>query len=247
MTLAVIDYISGISSLTFVVISVTIGLKIIFKYREHKRKELLYVGLTWIIICEVWWSSSVSFLVAVFNNGVGLSEPAYFLIGNLFVPIAGIIWLKVFTDLVRKDIQKQILIIFSILCSVAEIVIIWAVVVEPTFIGVLVSPVNAHFSLLFTLYLVAVLVAFVITGIIFARVSLLSENAEIKLKGKFLLAAMLSFLVGGLLDGISYFFFGSITSVVIVVARLVLVSSALEFYIGFILPPFVKNLFLSEN
>ncbi len=246
MALAVIDYINGSSSLIFVVISIAIGVKIILKYREHKRKELLYVGLTWILLCEIWWASSISFLVAVFNNGEGLSESAYFLIGGLFVPVAALIWLKVFTDLIRKDIQKQILIVFLIIGVIFEVYLIWAVVNNPRIIGVLENPVNARFTLLYTLFLIGVLSVFLITGIIFATTSLRSENAEIKLKGKFLLIALISFFAGAVLDGTKYFFVGSIANVVIVVDRLILVSSALEFYIGFILPPFVKKLFLAE-
>ena len=99
MALETLDYINGPSSIIFVGISVILGLKIISKYFEYKKKELLYVGLTWILMTEMWWSSSSSFIVALFNNGEGLSVTAYVLIANLLVPVALFVWLLAFTEL----------------------------------------------------------------------------------------------------------------------------------------------------
>jgi hypothetical protein len=72
-------------------------------------------------------------------------------------------------------------------------------------------------------------------GIPFSRVSLRSEDPEIKMKGKFLLIAFISFSVGTVLD------FAIPSPITYLIARLILLSSSLEFYIGLVLPRWAKR------
>lgn len=50
-------------SFTFasVVISTILGLFIALKYREHKKIELLLVGITWIFLASPYWSDALQF------------------------------------------------------------------------------------------------------------------------------------------------------------------------------------------
>ncbi len=43
-----LDILHGIFTSLFVLISLIVGLRILFKYFEHKRKELITVGIAWI-------------------------------------------------------------------------------------------------------------------------------------------------------------------------------------------------------
>jgi hypothetical protein len=85
------------------------------------------------------------------------------------------------------------------------------------------------------------LVVFVGFGFLFTKVTLNSEKPEIRLKGKFLLIAFVSFLVGIFLEVLI-----PITPLTVVIIRLILVSSSIEFYFGYILPSWVKKVFLKE-
>jgi len=87
MVLTPLEVLTGSLSLVTVVISTIIGLRIVSKYFAYKRRELLLVGFTWILLCEIWWSSAFSFLAALFT-GVGFTPELYFTLGNLFVPVA---------------------------------------------------------------------------------------------------------------------------------------------------------------
>ena len=80
---------------------------------------------------------------------------------------------------------------------------------------------------------------FLITGLLMGKECLRSENREIVLKGKFLIVAFISFLLGAMLDIIL-----PLHPVGIMANRLILISSAIEYYIGFTLPEFVKKLIL---
>ena len=70
-----------------------------------------------------------------------------------------------------------------------------------------------------------------ITGVIFSKNSMASDDPRIKLKGKFLLIAFFSFTIGGALDALLPF-----TPFTLVLVRLILISSAIEYYLGFLLP-----------
>ncbi|MFX0073637.1 MAG: hypothetical protein ACFFAO_21375, partial [Candidatus Hermodarchaeota archaeon] len=55
-------------------------------------------------------------------------------------------------------------------------------------------------------------------------------------KGKLLLIAVISFCIGGFLDASM-----PTTALTLILFRLLLISSAIEFYWGFILPSWMKN------
>ena len=55
--LTIIDFIVGITYLTFIIIFVIIGIKITLKYFEHKRVELISVGMTWLFISSMVWDN----------------------------------------------------------------------------------------------------------------------------------------------------------------------------------------------
>ncbi len=77
---------NGLFSLLFVIFSLVIGLKIALKYREHKQRTLILVGITWIVMSKPWWGSLISFIVYLFN-GVGISIFLYILINFSFISL----------------------------------------------------------------------------------------------------------------------------------------------------------------
>jgi hypothetical protein len=247
MDLTPIVVLTGSFSLATVVISTIIGLRIASKYFMHKRRELLLVGFTWILLCEIWWSSAFSFLAAIFT-GVGFTPEIYFTIGNLFVPVALIFWLTAYTDFLYKKKQKLILLIATITGVIYYFVFFYFVFNDVTVIGVLYpNSVDAEYRSFALVYLISVLLVFLITGANFARVSIRSDNKEIRLKGKFLLLAIILFTVGAALDGLKPFLFGSILNVILIINRIILILSGLAFYSGFLLPRWIKELILKEK
>jgi len=76
----------------------------------------------------------------------------------------------------------------------------------------------------------------------FARVSIKSHNPEVSLKGKLILAAFISFTVAAVIET-----FGHLDPLTVVITRSILISSSIEFYLGFILPRRIRNFFLKEE
>ncbi|TFG30137.1 MAG: hypothetical protein EU532_01495, partial [Promethearchaeota archaeon] len=177
--------INGLFSLLFVVFSVIIGLKIALKYREHKQRTLILVGITWITMSKPWWGSSVSFLVYLFN-GVGISIVLYILINFSFISLVIIVWLIALNDLTKIRKFKAIISIFIIYAIIFEALILYFLFMDISVLGELTDPVNIDLGIFLIAYLLIDLFIFIISGFHFAFKSLKSEKPEIKLKGKFL-------------------------------------------------------------
>ena len=240
MSLSPIDTLNGIFSLIFVAISLFVGFVILSRYFKYKERIYLMVGATWILISEPWWPSSVSFLVAL-SNGVGIPPQAYFLIGNILVPLAIVFWLLAFTEFLYSEKRKLILSIFAIIGVVFEILFFSFLFLNPDLIGDLSGPVNVNYKSFIMVFLIIFLLIVVITGFLFANLSLKSKDPEVKLKGKLLIIAYISFSVGALLDSSVPF-----NEATILIIRLILILSAICWYGGFILPKWMKK-FLLKN
>ena len=241
MALDALDIVNGIFSIIFVAISLLVGIIIFSKYLQYKEKIYLFVGVTWILISEPWWPSSLSFIIAI-NDKVGLSENLYFLIGNIFIPITIIIWLIAFTEFLYTEKRKLILMIFTLYGIVFEILFFIFLSIDPDLIGELNPPVDVNYKSFIMISLISFLLIVVITGFMFANLSLKSDDPEVKLKGKLLIFAFISFSVGALLDSSI-----PLSAPLIIITRLILILSALAWYGGFILPKWMRKIFLKNR
>lgn len=243
MALEVIDSIAGIFSIIFVVISFIVGIKIALRYRELKQRTYLFVGITWMFIVESWYPSSISFIIALFNDGQGLTifPELYFIIGNILVVPTILCWLFAFTDLIYKEKQKIILLAYSVVGLLFFIVFFSFIFIDSSLIGTLSGPVDVKYSGFVSLFLVFTVFLFSLTGIIFGRTTMKSDNPEHKWKGRFLICAFLFFFFGSLLDAIM-----ELTLITLPIVRIILISSSILFYLGFIFPEKIKNFLIKS-
>ncbi len=241
MTLNTLDIINGTFSLIFVGISLFVGIVIFSKYFKFKEKIYLLVGATWIFISEPWWPSSLSFLVAL-SNGVGISEQIYFLIGNLLVPLAIALWLVAFTEFLYTEKRKLILLIFGIYGLIFEVLFLVFLFINPSLIGSLNTPVDVNYKSFILIFLLSFVLIVVISGFLFANLSLKSKDPEVKLKGKLLIIAYITFLFGTILDSAI-----PLNEITIIITRLILISSAIFWYGGFLLPRWMKKRLLKSK
>jgi len=219
-------------------------MKVVKKYFEHKRRELLFVGLTAILITEPWWPSAFGFL-AILITGTALPDVILLLLGVFLIPMLCLFWLTAFTDLLFKEYQRKILKGFIIYGTIFEVILIMSLIFDPKLIGTISGYFDPNYGLFVRAYEISLLGVILITGTLFARESMKSDIPEIKLKGKFILIAIYSFIIGGALDIIALVNFPSLTSIILMVtARAILLTCAIEFYIGLIMPERVKKLLL---
>ena len=198
-------------------------------------------GITWIGVVEAYIAVSISFIVALFNNN-GLPEPIYFLVGISFYPITSLIWITAFTDIIYKKAQKIFQLIFIIIGTVFDIIFFYLLFnAPPHIIGTLLSPVDSEFGLVVRIYIYFSLIVIFSTGIILAVHSMRSDNPEYRLRGIFIFITLITFVIGAVLDTLE------LDIITLTIIRLIMISSAVEFYIAFVMPKWAKKLFLKES
>jgi hypothetical protein len=232
---------NGVFSLVFVAISLLVGFIILSKYFKYKERVYFLVGSTWVLISTPWWPSSLSFLVAL-SNGVGITPKVYFLIGNILVPLAVALWLLAFTEFLYTEKRKLILSVFTIIGLTFEVIFLVILFLNPDFIGELNPPVDVNYKSFIMIFLISFLIIVVVTGFLFANLSLKSKDPEVKLKGKLLIIAYISFSVGALLDSSI-----PLNEVLIIITRLILILSSFFWYAGFLLPKWLKRYLLKTK
>ena len=252
MTLELVDYLQGSFSLIFVIISLIIGITIISKYFKYKNRLLILVGISWIGVGNPWMPDSISFLMNIFIEE-SLPVEWYFIIGNCFIPVALLTWLIAYTDMIRKKAQKKVIIITILLSIIFEIVFFTLFFIDINLLGEInpVRPFTVNFDIFITIYLLLVILIMMITGLDFAQKSVKSDDREIRLKGKLLRAAFISFTIAAILDSLLGTIFEDPTdpllSIMVVAVRILLIFSALEFYGGFLLPRWMKEIFIKSD
>ena len=250
----IVDILQGTLSLIYVVISFIIGGTIISKYGKYRNRLYILVGLCWLTLSTLWLPEAASFLMSLFIQKT-LTIEWYFIIGNAFVPIALICWIFAYTDMTGHKKQKLALSLVVIFSFVFEGLFFYYFFLDINLIGVInpIRPFSADLGIFLTILLFITFVTLFITGFKFARKSTRSENKEVRLKGKLLLYAFIAFTIAALLEKtVRSILIGivfadpllPILSIMLVVVRSLLISSSIAFYGGFLLPRWMKEIFM---
>ena len=251
MALEFVDLLQGSFSLIFVLLSLFLGFSILFKYFKYKSRLYILVGLSWIGVANPWFPDSISFLMnLIFQESLAIE--LYFIIGNVFIPLALLAWLIAYTDMNNKSKQKLIVILTVVFGIIFESVFFMLLLTDINQIGIInpLRPFTVEFGLFITIYLLLVILLMAGTGLKFAQKSLRSENPDVRLKGKLLRAAFITFTIASILDSLLGMIFVDPTdpllAIMVVITRVLLILSAIAFYGGFILPKWMKTIF-SKN
>ncbi|MBD3216314.1 MAG: hypothetical protein GF311_27115 [Candidatus Lokiarchaeota archaeon] len=241
MTLGPIDYVNGTLSLLFVLISISVGILLIWKYKKFKEITLLYVGITWIIMCEPWWPHSVSFIVSLFT-GEGLDIRTFYFLAVTFIPIGLLAWLAAFTQFLYKSKQKIVVALVGVAMAIFEVIFFVVLALNPSIIAKKSTDVDyLNYPFILTFFL-AVLGIFLVTGIIFASYAMKSEIRKNQIKGRILLIAIFLYTIGGGLDGAFEGIIG-----ILIISRIMLALSSIMFYFGFVLPKWLEKILIKEK
>ncbi|MBD3340638.1 MAG: hypothetical protein GF353_16135 [Candidatus Lokiarchaeota archaeon] len=243
MPLEPLDFLNGMLGLVFITITIILGIIICSKYFKTYDKNFLLVGITLIFLVSGWYGTSFSFLVALIFNNEGLSYEMIMLLNFVPLPIALFTWMTAFTNFLYKEKQK-----FILAGSLAYIVFFFVLFFyflfnQPEVIGEKISPVDTKANnIVFVIILIGLLVTLLITGIKFSIETIKLGKLETKLKGKLLFVAFISFCVGGFLDATL-----PTIAITLIIFRVILISSSIEFYGGFILPKWMKKALLKNE
>ena len=248
----IVDILQGSLSLIFVIISFIIGFTIISKYGKNKNRLYILVGLTWLSLSTLWLPEASSFLMSLFIQQT-LAIEWYFILGNVFVPVALICWITAYTDMVNKEKQKLAIALIVVFSIVFEVLFFYYFFMDINLIGVIspLRPFSADLGyFLAILLLISFLILFV-TGFKFARKSIKSENRDVRIKGELLQFAFVAFTIAAVIEKtLRSLLIGTIFpdptvllfSIMLIVMRLLLIFSAFAFLGGFLLPNWMKKI-----
>ncbi|MHA1150641.1 MAG: hypothetical protein ACTSR8_20665 [Promethearchaeota archaeon] len=238
--MADICLICGLAGVVSTVIALSLGIRILSKYFKYKQINLLYVGLTFILLWSAWWPSSISFITYLVNQE-GLPFEAYIFIGNFFLPFALLTWMIPMCNLLEvRDSTKKLALIFSFAyCIIFDIIVIYFVF-NPADLGYLRNPLVPIYSIAFYMLIMPLILIVVLLGLKFAFKSLKAGDKEIRLKGKFLLNSFIIISLGVLLE---IFLLGDFY---LLISRTIIIIGLILLYIGFIMPIRIKKLILKS-
>ncbi|TXT55023.1 MAG: conserved membrane protein of unknown function [Promethearchaeota archaeon] len=240
-SLQLIELLQVTFSFIFVVISFIICIRIFLKYYEYRSRNFLLVGVVWLFLSSPWWGNAISFFTWMFYE----QEIDIFLdlfLGNIFVPIALLAWVYIFTNFVYKHLKRKVMVIYGIICGVYEFFLILFFFIDYRIIGYSTAPFNTEHNVYpFVFQIFAILTA-LITGILFARESMKSPDPKTKWKGRFLMLAFISFTIAAVFDAAI-----PMNALTLVIVRSILILSAVEYYLGFFIPDKLVNVLVKER
>ena len=235
-----LELLQGIFTLIFMIIAIILGVKISSRYFVLKKREFYLAGITLILLVMPYMSAVVDLIMILLFGIPGSVIVIY--IGIMLVAIAIPTWMTLVTDLLFPNKQKMILIIVIVQLIIFEAFIVYAIIVDPTLILIPYGERYHQESPILVCYYLFSLTLFLISGILFVRVSLKSSDKAIHLRGKLILMALVSYMIGAILD-----FAVEATAFTVTLARIIQISSFTEFYLGFVLPKVIRRLFIKEG
>ncbi|TXT67437.1 MAG: conserved membrane protein of unknown function [Promethearchaeota archaeon] len=237
MSISISDFLNGLFALFTILICFIVGLIIVIRYFQVRKIELLYIGLAWMAIYQPWWPSTLDFLFVVFTETQRLDPRLYIFFGSFFIPVTGTFWLMGITELIIKKRQKLILGFYLAITIIVDIYILTFLSIDYTAIGDYAGIGNFEYEPLMAVYLMFINITVAVSGIMLGRESLKSSEKDINMRGKLLISASVCYILGGFLD-VGVF---SLIPPALIISRVILILGSFLFYMGFLLPNFIKK------
>lgn len=241
MELENIEILNGILMTILCSISIYVGMMIISKYFKRKERMYFFAGMFWILLVCPWYPGVLAFFKVLFT-GERLTPETYFSINGIIIPIAITVWIASFTEILYKKKQLLFVTIMILYAIVFYIIFFYLLFTNIEMIGKLKGAVDVQYGTIMVVYFISILIILLTTGIIFAVKSIKSDNPETRLRGKLLFIAFIFYVIGTALDAAI-----PLNIITLLIMRLFEISSAFGFYLAFIMPEWLKRIFIKQN
>lgn len=242
-----LEMIQGIFNSIFVVITIYIGLKFISKYFEHKNRTLYLFGLFWIGAAFFFVFIPIQFILLFF--GITIHDWAYYLVMYPTLPVIAIVWLTGVTSLLYFERRTFFLRVFALMAILFEILFFSLLFIDDSLIAT--RPGYFYIEMTpFAIFYIIFLMSFILfPGIALGRSSLDSDNPEIRMKGKLIIISIFLFAGGAATDLLipPLNLDLVIKAIITIIARILMSSSGILFYIAFMLPDWSKKILFRKK
>lgn len=232
----------GIITLIYIAVTLFVGLKIIAKYIEIKEKIFLYAGISYFGSAIPWMGVALNFISVLFFNTIPPME-IHFLVHGAIIPFTQWLWIVVNLKLsnVKLKLQKKINVICLIIAIVFDIVYISIIFTDTTILGTLINEIQVDYAPFSEIYLLIMAIIMISIGFSLGFRSLRADKKRVRLKGKLIIY---SFILASFAFVLEIFV---PVIAIIILARIIVMFTAILFYGGFVLPKWMENLFLKET
>ena len=231
----------GILSLTIAIIGILISLRIISKYFQFKRKELLGVAFAILLLSISWTSSGISFLLFI-SSGVLLNDTLYIFIAYGLILFASLFMMYAIVSLVYPDSMKKIVLTFFGVCIIFEIIFLYLLFTNSLAVGEKTGKFDVEARGISVLMVIIALIISLITRILIIKSLIKSDNKKVIWKGRFLLIEFILLVIMAFFDILF-----SLTLTTLIIARIIIVCRFIFVYLGWLLPDRLANWLVKEK
>ncbi|TFG11375.1 MAG: hypothetical protein EU531_11625 [Promethearchaeota archaeon] len=236
-----LSQLSGILGTIAVAVAFFYGILVIIKAVQLKYKDLYYFFFAVIFTISPWYPSGFGYIYWLITNDV-IPYPIYVLLGTMGVPVALFSWFQIYIPALHPRLKKPLLTITAILSIIYYVYVFFFLFFAPGapvthLIGIKQSAIDIEYKGFALIFLAFSLLVSTITGNEFALNSLKNEEKLIKWKGRFLILSFNFFAIGAIGDG-----FLPLNPITLIIFRVFMVLSSTFYYLGFILPKWMRNL-----
>ncbi|MFX1381791.1 MAG: hypothetical protein ACFFBP_05040 [Promethearchaeota archaeon] len=236
------DFLNGITCIISVVISYALIIEMIRKSHEHKNKMLMYIGISTFGLVSLYNGTVASFVWQLFSQ-YPFPQELYLILGTCITPFSMSCWMYVVLTISnRKRVKLFVVLVFILMISLF-IILVYLVFNNIDLVGEKLpgSNIDIRFENFGLFYSIMSLTLFWIGTAFFLGNIFKSNSPELKLKGILISLAMITFLSSAILDG-----WFELEPIPLIIARIFIIIASIESYIGWIMPEFVKKIFLKN-
>ncbi|MFX1259894.1 MAG: hypothetical protein ACFFAN_18750 [Promethearchaeota archaeon] len=236
-----VGHVSGIFGIIALFTVFLLSIIILNKAIETKQRILYLLFFSVILAIAPWYPSGLSYIYWLIA-GKEISYQFYVLLGTIFIPISIHIWLIIYMTVFPRKKKNLILTIyacFSLLFYIYLFYFLFFALGAPVeyMIGIKRNPIDITYKGFVAIYLAISGVTAIVTGLDFSIKSMKSEIIEVKWKGRFFLCCIILSSIGGTADA-----FLTLSLTGLVITKIILLLSSFFYYLGFIIPKFIKKI-----
>ena len=249
-TYGALEQLSGQLSSSALLIGFILGAVVLVKALKTKQRIIFLFFLCVIFTLSPWYPSGFGYIYWLVTD-TPLPYTWYVFIGLVGIPIAILAWLDVYMTTIRPEKKKAVLLTYAIYSVIFEIYLMYFLYLAPgapvrPLIGEFDNPNNItdiDYRAFVLVYLASSIGLAVITGIHFSIMSMkIEEGRALKKKGQFLLIAFILFGISAVFDAVV-----PMNAALLILIRIMLMATTFFFYVGFILPKWMKKILSIEE
>ncbi|MFX0186621.1 MAG: hypothetical protein ACFE8A_02675 [Candidatus Hodarchaeota archaeon] len=236
-----VEHLTGIFGIISTCTAFLLGIIVLYKAIDTKQKLLFLFFLTVTCTASPWYPSGLGYIYLLITGNT-FDYRFYILLGTVLIPIAIHAWLTIYMTIIFPKKKNLVLILYGVIAIIFYIYLFYFLYLAPgapieNMIGIKRTIIDIDYKGFVLVYLLILIITTIITGIHFSLISMRTDSIVVKWKGKFLLAAFISFGIGAFIDGLL-----ELSIITLIICRLIILFSTLFFYIGFIMPKWMKKI-----